>query len=420
MTKPLPEREPLLDIFSAPSLAWIVKRLVARMASGRPLHGMLVKDKASAEERRALDDLLGRRSTSGNNLSLDSAALEDSLRSAGLISTLEDIVLACHGPVKNQRTESERLRASWQAVFETARERSAGHPELTSWVDSLAGDGTLKRLSRNDLATAENLLERAWRAITWSDHAKSEEILLANLAAQCSGDSHALDQGQPLATLCLRAILAMHGVDGQRNAEARREAWAALGVIIDDLSAPVLVFNLHATEGSALEELLELYRRQGQPAFLTYRQLSSAAFLERLSPAMRTVYICENPSIVSAAARELGRRCHPLICTNGQPVSSVRLILARLQEAGVQLRCHADFDWAGLRIVDQLLRNYAAIPWRMDEENYREAPGAMPLAPQSFISAWQPELADAIRAAEKAVFEEQVVHSLLLDLQQDD
>ena len=403
----------LRAIFAPPALRWIIERLVARMGGGRSLQGTLVRANATADERRAVDDLLGRKSTAGAQLTLDLAALEDMLRDSGLIDTLEDAVLACHGPVDNRRAETERLRGDWQAIFDTACTRCREQPALVKWVDALASDGTLKRLARGDLVTAGEWLDRAIQILERNPH---DEVLLANLGADCAGDSHALDRGQPLATLCLRAIAIMHGIDGQRSAEARRKAWAAVGVIIDDLSAPVLVFNLRATTGSALEAVLTLHRQQGQPAFLTYRQLQTGANFGPLHPEMRIIYICENPSVVSAAARELGPRCRPLICTNGQPASAVRLLLAQLRQAGVELRCHADFDWAGLRIVDQLVRDQAAIPWRMEPADYRSQSGTVSLDPQSFVSEWSPELADALRAEGKAVFEEQVILSLLCDL----
>lgn len=405
--------ERLRGIFAPPALRWIIERLVARMAAGRALSGPLVRANATADERRAVDDLLGRKSTVGAQLTLDLAALEDMLRDSGLIGSLEDVVLACHGPVENRRADAERLRGDWQAVFDTARTRCCEQPALVRWVDALASDGTLKRLVRGDLGTAGEWLDRAIQILKRNP---SDEVLLANLGAACAGDSHALDRGQPLATLCLRAIALMHGIDGQRSAEARRKAWAAVGVVIDDLSAPVLVFNLRATTGSALEAVLTLHRQQGQPAFLTYRQLQTGANFGPLDPEMRIVYVCENPSVVSAAARELGPCCLPLICTNGQPASAVRLLLAQLRQAGAELRCHADFDWAGLRIVDQLVREHAAIPWRMDLANYRSQSGTVSLDPQSFVSEWSPELADVLRADGKAVFEEQVIQSLLHDL----
>ena len=131
---------------------------------------------------------------------------------------------------------------------------------------------------------------------------------------------------------------------------------------------------------------------------------------------MRMVFICENPSVVSAAAREIGSHCHPLICTNGQPASAVRLLLSQLHRAGAELRCHADFDWAGLRIVDHFVRTLAAIPWRMGIDEYRAAPRALPLPPRPFSADWAPGLAEALRTCGKAVFEEQVMRTLLDDL----
>lgn len=408
-----PEHERLRAIFAQPGFQWILDRLAARMRSGRALSGSLVHASATAEERRAVDDLLGRRSTAGSSLTLDLAALEHTLRAAGLIETLEDLVLACRGAVANRREEAERQRASWQALFDAARAQCEGESALREWVDGLAGDGTLKRLAGGDLTRATELLESAVRILSQS---RQEEILLANLAAQFAGDSHALDRGEPLATLCLRALAIRHGTDGQRSAEARREAWAAAGVIIDDLSAPALVFNLRAAADAPLEELLGLHRAQGQPAFLTYRQLRTGTPFDPLDPAMRVVFVCENPSVVSAAALEIGPRCPPLICTNGQPASAVRLLLSQLRRAGAELYCHADFDGAGLRIVDQLIRDHSATPWRMSAGDYLAASGAVPLTSPPIPADWSPGLSAALQASGKAVYEEQIMQTLLQDL----
>jgi len=403
----------LCALFEQPGLRWIIARLRERMSRGRPLSGLIANGQPTSDERRALDDLLGRRSTVGNTLSLNLAMLEETLRSAGMAACLEDAVVACHGPVENQRAQSERQQDEWETLFNAARSRCAAQPRLVGWVDALARDGTLKRVSRGNIATAANLMASALMIIS---RTPSPDVLLASLAAECAGDSHALDRGQPLATLCLRAIAILHGIDGQRSANARRVAWAAVGVVIDDLSAPVLIFNLRAAVGSAMGKLLDLHRQEGQPAFLTYRQLQSSNMLEPLNPAMRTIFICENPSIVSAAAREIGAACRPLVCTNGQPASTVHLLLSQLRRAGAELRCHADFDWAGLRIVDHLVREHAAIPWRMNVEEYRAASGMVFLESESFSASWSPELSDAIRTRGKAVFEEQIIRSLLKDL----
>jgi uncharacterized protein (TIGR02679 family) len=388
--------------FEQPGLRWILERLVERMSRGRPLIGTIVNSKSTLEERRALDDLLGRPSTRGDRLSLDLEELGQTLRSAGMAEQLEDAVIVSRGPVENRREQTERRRDDWARLFEFSRARVTEQPALVEWVNVLARDGTLKRLSRGDPASAELLMESALRVVL---RRPDQEILLANLAAECAGDSHALDRGQPLATLCLRAVAALYGVDGQRGAEARRKAWLAARVIIDDLSAPVLVYNLRATTGSPLGQVLDLHRQQGEPAFLTYRQLQRGLPFEPLDPAMRMVFICENPSIVSAAAREIGAGCRPIVCTNGQPASAAKLLLSQLRRAGAELYCHADFDWTGLRIIDQLVRECAAIPWHMTFAAYNSVDGGVPLDPQPLTAVWAP-----------AIFEEQVVRSLLEDL----
>jgi uncharacterized protein (TIGR02679 family) len=211
----VPDVARLRALFEQPGLRWIMARLAERMSRGRPLSGLIANAQATSDERRALDDLLGRRSTGGSRLSLDLATLEQTLRSAGIAASIEDAVVACRGPVENQRAQAERRRDEWETLVNAARSRCAGQPALVGWVDALARDGTLKRLSRGDVPTAANLMASAWRVIS---RAPGVEVLLASLAAECAGDSHALDCGQPLATRGLRASAVLHGSNGQRSA----------------------------------------------------------------------------------------------------------------------------------------------------------------------------------------------------------
>lgn len=411
-----PDKERLRALFSEPGLRWVMDRLCERISHGRALNGTIGNAQASADERRALDDLLGRRSTGGSRISLELSRLEQILQDARMATSLEEAVQVCRGPIENRKVLQELRRDAWQTMFSDARSIYVGRPDLLVWLEGLAREGTLKRLSRGNVETASGLLSTAWPVLSRDS---SEEILLATLAAKCAGDSHALDRGQPLATLCLRAIAALHGVDGLTSANARREAWATMGVLIDDLSAPVLTFNLSASPGSSLAPLLAMYREQQQPAFLTYRQLQQGGPFNSLGSElrMRTVYVCENPSVVSAAAIELGTNCLPLICTNGQPSSAVQLLLAQIRRAGSEIFCHTDFDWAGLRIADQLIRRYEAKPWRMTVEEYCSASGTVPLEARPFIAPWAPALSEVMREKGVAIYEEQMVRNLLTDLQ---
>ena len=79
------------------------------------------------------------------------------------------------------------------------------------------------------------------------------------------------------------------------------------------------------------------------------------------------VFVCENPSVVEAAADRLGSASAPLVCTFGRPgVAALRLLQALAPS--VQLRLRADGDRAGWSIVNGLLNRFdRAERWRMPD-----------------------------------------------------
>ena len=87
------------------------------------------------------------------------------------------------------------------------------------------------------------------------------------------------------------------------------------------------------------------------------------------------VFVCENPSVVEAAADRLGPRCAPLVCTYGKPSLAALRLLGALDACGARLRVRADQDEAGRSIVAGIRRHCpAATPWRYGagEPTYEE------------------------------------------------
>ena len=76
------------------------------------------------------------------------------------------------------------------------------------------------------------------------------------------------------------------------------------------------------------------------------------------------LFVCENPSIVAAAAAELGARCPSLLCTGGWPNTAVAFVLDAAEAAGMEILVHADGDEAGAAIAALVLRRSGARPWR--------------------------------------------------------
>src|SRR2546429_7545698 len=104
-----------------------------------------------------------------------------------------------------------------------------------------------------------------------------------------------------------------------------------------------------------------------------FRQLRSAGERVFREWNNRTVSVCENPSVIAAAAQRLGPRSLPLICTAGQPASAAQLLLDLLCRTGCRLRYHGDLDPPGIAIANMLMQRFAVDPWRMSAADYVSA-----------------------------------------------
>jgi len=193
-------------------------------------------------------------------------------------------------------------------------------------------------------------------------------LRLAVIAATLTGDAHALDRSRVLGRavarfLALRAAFASGhwDVDGDpiATADQWRDAWGNAGVACDAVSARVLVLNLPLAGTAPAVGICAAAR--GEPVWLSLRSLAGDVSIAQ--PA--DVYVCENPTVVEAAADRLGARSRPLVCTYGRP-DAAALALLRALGRSARLFLHADGDAAGWSIVDGLLAELpGAVRWRM-------------------------------------------------------
>jgi len=308
------------------------------------------------------------------------------------------------------------------------------HPTLRAFVQMPAGLGLLKRLSKGMAQSAAQLCADADSVLK---ALPTKGIARAQLAANTLGDAHALDNGQPVATLVLavwREIIApvadadddagATSTDSQDESDDRRavfdertrDIWARAGVLVNELARPALVLNLLARSVPAFAD------PTGEPTYVSLR------FLLRSSPFWevrgQNVFICENPNFLAIASDKLGTRCAPLVCTDGMPAAAQRTLLTQLAKAGACLRYHGDFDWPGVRIGNHVIRQYDALPWRFRAEDYAAAIQSMPRpgrcleGPQT-AALWDESLAPAMQAHQRAIEEERTAGCLLEDLRLD-
>lgn len=394
-----------------PELKRLLQRLRTRLERGRPLTGTLALANASSEERDAINRLLGRTPTPGDSLAISLDRLDEKLRIAGICPGLSVAVQELTGPVVDRRAEREAVESQWANLFAAASKRIAARAQLEPWLQQLRVAGLLRRYGVSD---ASRLLSQALDVLA---ALPARDIPLAELAARTVGDAHALDPDTSLGSIVLRAAALLGKSDKWDDAQSRRETWAGVGVICDELSAPVLVLNLRASEDTATSQALDAYAAIGEPTYLSVRQLLRTP--PRFSPARlgSVVYICENPNIVAAVAQRLGADSSPLVCIDGQPRTATRLLLNLLQDAGVRLLYHGDFDWPGIQIANTIMERHKAQPWKMRASDYRAAAtGSLTLEGRPVAASWDVELMPAMSEIGKAVHEERVVETMLNDL----
>jgi uncharacterized protein (TIGR02679 family) len=369
-------------------------------------------------ERRAIADLLGWKELPGARVRIRLDELDRALRASKAEIGLLDAVVLLGGPVRNRRAERCLASVEREAMWEAARThpRVAGRVELVAWLDALRSSGLVGRAARAAEIAEPTLLAQA---VAVAARLPAAGTMLAVLASEETGDSHALDPGRALSALVLRAAAALAGWSVVPSSAAeRRRLWAAVGVACDPLSTDVLTLGLRPSGSARLARHLRESSDDGEPRRITLRELAAVTLDE---PRGMWISVCENPSVVAAVADRLSFATGPLVCLDGIPSTAALVLLRQLTASGARIRFRADFDWAGIRIGNIVRRQVpGAAPWRFSEADYRrtlEAVGdAIDLAGAPVTASWDGGLTAAMGDAGTAIQEERLLADLLSDL----
>ncbi len=386
----------LRSTLGAPGLEWLVARARDRISRGLPLTGTVVRKPATNSEHEALARLIGRPPGIANSLSVSLAHVDRVLRESGITEGgLTEAVVALGGPVVIRLDETSRVREEWFAAHEPLRVLGESHPRWIPWVEGV----NLRRRS-TDSVEARVLASEASRVL---ERLPASGIALAVLANEALGDSHALDAGRPVASLVLAAIRSLE----PEQELATRQLWESIGVALDELSSTVLVHALpYSSPAHSGTTAL--------PHYLTLQQLDRLNLFDGDLSGIE-IFVCENPSVVAAAAR-IGSP--PLVCLRGQPSAATVRLLTQLSAAGATLRYHGDFDWGGIRIANGLFRRFGFSPWRFRAPDYKRmvGTGSAPLVGKPIRADWDQSLTEAMTEFRIKIEEEAVLGDLILDL----
>ena len=422
--------------------AWLTQPELARLwdkvherlqRNGIAVHGHVPIADATHAEREALSLLMGRSYTTAR-VSIALADLDARLRASAAGSGVTDVVAELRGELVSRPAARSARRAAQERIWAAADDaiRSADLDRLpwaAEWLAEIRRGGAVSRLTP-ELATlvvgqAISVLARldlsAQPAATAPDRAAGNRTASGRgeLAERVTGTAHGLDDDTILARLVLRGIARSRGEEFPPDARARRELWEAAGVATDRVSSTVLTFGLLPLGDAWPSRMIRERSAAHAETHLTMRDLRRIDW--HLAPGTE-VFVCENPRVVESAIDAACQR--PLVCTSGNPTTTVLALLDALDAAGACLAYRGDFDWPGIAMADRVIRRYAARPWRMSATDYEEhvriardrGTPLQPLAGRPVPAEWDSELAPAMEKLGVAVQEESALELLLTDL----
>ena len=380
--------------------------------TGGDLTGSVSVKHPDDAERKAIIGITGQYRPEGvAQITVRLADLDAAVREA-TGSGLAELLGRIGAPLRNRPAERERLAGAREAMVRSGENSFLGAEDwYGAWLAETARDGTLTKLA--------NAGEQAWfgQAVRVLEAVARRDtpVLLQALAAEITGDTHALDHGTTLSMLVLRGLAARSGVPRPATTEDRREVWDVSGIIVDDLASRVLVLNLPAS-GSGLGDWLSGAAALGTPFYVTLQQLVALP----VSVALPFVYVCENPAILRRASGVLGAASLPLICTEGRPSTAFHRLASSVTAGGGELRYHGDFDWPGVSIAGAVLARHGAVPWRLRAADYlagvRADADYVALSGAAQPTPWDPALASVMAETGRVVYEESVADALIADL----
>ena len=372
--------------------------------------GAVVLDDLGDDEATSLAGLLGglrrrARPRPGSAFRLELRDLEQALLASRFEVTLPEALERVGPPLDPRPQRRARERAERDALWEGARRHPlcTAEPRAAQWVEDLRvrgrpGAGLLQALELGVKLPARPPLERT------------------RLAAETTGDPHALDDDRPLSRLLTGQLAFRAGEARPATASARRALWQRFGVLLDAASADVLVLGLRPLPGGPLASALRALA--GWHVRVTLGQLAREPL--RFAPGL-DVSVCENVTVLTAAEERHGERCAPLVCVEGWPSSAAWTLFDALAASGASFRYHGDFDWDGLRIAALVRERTGARPWRFDVAAYsgaleRHGRRTRPLEGRAPAAFGRDPLHAALLASGRELHEEVVLEDLLDDL----
>ncbi|MEC2342550.1 TIGR02679 domain-containing protein [Paenibacillus barengoltzii] len=449
------------DYFSRPGFKRMLEAVWKRYASLEKAGGHAVISRSTAAECEAINTFFGWYKKPGDDIRVPLADFEQELLESAFTFTITELHEVLTGEPLRTKSDRELLAMQeWGRLFETleaqfAEQGTPLQPAVAEWLSGLrhgraAGYRTLRELWRAAPETAQRELASAtcaWNLLLAGDATAGlgengsppSAVRLPVLAAQTTGDPHALDRNVPAGRLLFQALrskeLGKQFAETDQTDPSDPEAIPGLSSGVDTLEARE-IYRSAGIFDDDISSLVHIYcpwDGGNGPYVLSLRQVEITSMLSPITD----FYVVENPAVFSTLvdlneANESAYTAGPmLVCTSGPAsAAALRLIDRYLEENLVSghLYYSGDFDVKGISIGNVLASRYGDrfTAWRFNRESYMEGcalalPNGVTLSTEERLrlakmqAIWDNSLCNTMRDVGRKLFQEQIIVNLIND-----
>ena len=260
--------------------------------------------------------------------------------------------------------------------------------EIISWIREMReqksqGYGVvMKEYQKSPESAKERIREiarclKTCRSLPGQEGAKGyrwKGVRLAVLAAETTGNPHALDRQTAAGTLLSYVLCRRDGSSFPENARQWKELYEKNGIWVDELSSTVAAFGIHLMTDEGLHPAYEGYWRRREACIISLANLvhAKSAFGES-----EKIYIVENEMVFSELIQRLAGYPITLLCTSGQPRTAAYRLMELLCEGRERISFWyaGDMDPEGLDIAQRITLSFPGRVhiWRMSPKDYEKA-----------------------------------------------
>ncbi len=391
--------------------------------------GKVILPHAQEAERKAVQKVLGK-NMPPEKVCFSLQEFENALQQTKFAPvSLKEVLNAYFGEeIQTNQEKTERRKESeerfWEQLQNDFQQEECSNS--LSWLQLVRGQkkygySLLMAERRHSEERALMLARNVGAAVTHLRSDKMEEVPLAVLAAEVTGNPHYFDRGSTAGALLMNALCSLTACEYPQNAYDWREVLFRHNIVPDEVSNTVITYGLHLVTESGLHPAFEGFCRMQEPGILTLSTLKNA---KRAYGEKNIVFVVENEMVFSHLVENLQGKAVTLLCTSGQPRTVAIKLLEMLVKEKIKIYYSGDIDPEGIKIADRIRCKFPAVQiWRMGIQDYNKAISSEVVSDRrlSILDTVRCQelqgIAQCMRERKRAAYQENLVMDLLADME---